>query len=260
MRNGQNLLTDLARWGISPTLRGTGRVEQTADRICLRVGPQQEDGYSNAQLDDYHHDGYFRRRAPVTLHIRARFTVPFDAFAGTAGFGFWNDPVGMTGRPRLAPPRALWFFLASPHSRMPLVLDRPGWGWTAASLGVSWPTALGLAPIAPVLAILQRVPALNQRLWPWLRSRLCLAGTALDPAGLTEWHDYTLIWHPSGAHFRVDGVEVAYHAVAPRGTLGLVVWIDNQYLVARETGALRGGTVTCGAQGLELAGLQIIAG
>jgi hypothetical protein len=260
MHAGQNLRTDLARRGIVPTLRGTGRVDQVADCVRLTIGPQQDAGYSNAQLDDYHCDGSFRQRAPVTLQIRARFTIAFDAFAGTAGFGFWNDPVGMTGRLRLAPPRALWFFLASPHCEMPLVLDRPGWGWMAATLGVSWPTIIGLAPIAPALAMLQRIPAFNRYLWPWLRSRLRLAGTVLDPAGLTDWHDYVLAWRASGAEFSIDGTEVAHYPVAPRGSLGLVVWIDNQYLVARETGALRGGTSACNTQGLEIADLRVTPG
>ena len=51
---------------------------------------------------------------------------------GTAGFGFWNYPLSLTGAV-LRPPDAIWFFGASQPSNMALVPGMPGWGWKAKS-------------------------------------------------------------------------------------------------------------------------------
>lgn len=256
----QSLRSNLEHQGIRPLLAGDGRVAEAGNALCLSVGPQDGSRYSNAQLDDYHAENRFRHRPPVTLQLRARFSVPYSLFGGTAGFGFWNDPAGMSGRVRLAPPQAVWFFLASPHSRMPLVLDRPGWGWTAATLGVRLRDALWLAPLAPVLMLAARSPARAAHLWSWLKARLRLSGTPLCIDDLTDWHDYRLAWTATGAHFWIDGAPVAHAPHAPPGPLGLVIWIDNQYLVAEPTGELRSGSVACGAQSLEIAELHLERG
>lgn len=158
--------------------------------------------YSNAQIDDY--GGLPRRlypwRPPLLLTMRARFSGPL---LGTAGFGFWNHPfVPMGGIPML--PRAIWFFYSAPPTHLPLASGVPGTGWKVGTIDAVRPAALRWAPIAPLLALLNRWPALERRIWPIVQRDLQIA-EALVPAALDQWHEYQLEWRPDGARFSVDG-------------------------------------------------------
>lgn len=267
----------LAQLAAAPYVVGHGQVLAVEQGVRLAIGPCAGDGYCDAQLDDYRRcdvhpgsgsdfshkgrhpdDMCFTWRPPLQLRIRARFSHPAEEMRGTAGFGFWNDPVGMTGKFRVRPPQSVWFFLAGEPSQMPLALDEPGQGWMAAALDLSWHRACGLLPLAPVLAPALRIPDVKRRMWPWLRRKMALAGVALTSHGarLTEWRDYRLIWQRDHSEFFIDGHCVAHLPVAPRGPLGLVVWIDNQWLVATPQGNLRSGVTTTEAQWLELASLE----
>lgn len=259
----------LAQLAAAPYVSGDGRVELSSGSVRLAVGPSQGNAYSDAQLDDYRvsistpeHDrpeAGFRWRPPVRLSVRARFSHGASELRGTAGFGFWNDPVGMTGRVRLRPPQAVWFFLATEPSQMPLVLDQPGRGWMASALDVRGRELAYLALLAPMLVVAMRVPRLKAWIWPWLRRRMRLAGELLPDAGrwLTAWRDYVLTWEPDRARFAVDGETVAILPVAPRGPLGLVIWIDTQFLIATPRGELRSGVTACPTQWLEIASLDV---
>jgi hypothetical protein len=206
--------------------------------------------YSNAQLDDY--QGRRRRdflwRPPLTLTVRARFShraaclepAAESGLLGTAGFGFWNDPFMMTGRRPPALPRALWFFYASPPSDMKLDLRTPGWGWKAATIDAArWPVRLSL-PLAPLVVPLMRIGSFYRHTWPRVQRLLnvCEARVAVS---MTEYHTYTIEWHRRQAKFGVDGQTVLSCDRVPRGPLGLVIWIDNQYLVATPQGHFRYG-------------------
>ena len=46
----------------------------------------------------------------------------------------------------------------------------------------------------------------------------------------TDWHRYAIDWQAGQVSFRVDGSLVFATPVSPLGRLGLVIWIDNQYL------------------------------
>jgi hypothetical protein len=71
---------------------------------------------------------------------------------------------------------------------------------------------------------------------------------------MTDWHRYELCWQATGSTFLVDGQTVFRTPHAPRGPLGFVTWLDNQYMVVGINGRLRWGTIaTTETQWLELA-------
>lgn len=229
-----------------------GRVE---DGPPLRLTlPPTARGYADAQVDDYH--GRRRRdylwRPGTELRLRARFSHPAGELVGTAGFGFWNAPFGdpTVGGPAL--PQAAWFFYASAPTDLPLAPAGPGRGWFAATLDAASGRALSLIPLAPAVLALNQSWWFRQRLWPAVQRRLSISYAQLD-GDLTQWHDYQLLWRPQGCLFIVDGREVLRTRHSPRGPLGFVGWLDNQYLVATPRGRLAWGTLpTAAEQWLEL--------
>lgn len=244
---------------LRPFLAGAAQVEHDAGVTYLRLADASRAAYSNAQLDDY--AGRPRRafpwRPPLRLTVRARFSHPAGALKGTAGFGFWNNPLppGMRGLPRL--PRAVWFFYSSPPSNMALAMGVPGPGWKAATFNAMQPTFYALAPFAPLGALLMRVPALYRALWP-LGQRAIGLSEALLPVAMDEWHTYTLEWRPARATFFVDGALVHAAPCAPPGPLGFVTWLDNQYAIVTPQGRLGFGFLDApGAQWLALESVQI---
>ena len=88
-----------------------------AYRLWIPSGPAGK--YRLAQLDDYTQKTRSRLpvHSPASLTLSAR--VSSDSIPGTWGFGFWNDPFGMSigfgGKPWRLPalPNAVWFFGAS---------------------------------------------------------------------------------------------------------------------------------------------------
>lgn len=220
-----------------------GKVErQDGWRLSLPVLPA---GYANAQIDDY--GGKNGRSAypwhpGLTMTLQARFSRPADELLGTAGFGFWNAPFGDPSQRWPALPQAVWFFFGSPPNDLPLAPQGAGRGWFAATLDATRPHAWGLAPLAPAVLMLNRLPAVRRRLWPWVQQRLGISYTQLT-APLTEWHRYSLKWLHEGCTFAIDGVLVAQTTQSPRGPLGFVCWLDNQYLVVTPNGRLRWGTL-----------------
>ncbi|MEE8392415.1 MAG: hypothetical protein V3S14_16675 [Anaerolineae bacterium] len=206
--------------------------------------------YSDAQIDDY--QGLprrrFRWRPPLRLTVRARFSHPTGELQGSAGFGFWNDPFLMTGARMPTLPRAIWFFYGSPPSNMKLDLHTPGHGWKAATIDALRPAAFLLAPVAPLAMLLMNVRPLYRALWPPIQRALNVRESAveMDACGesdrtMTEWHTYVIEWGTARAEFCVDGETVLGNAPSPRGPLGFVMWLDNQYMVATPQGRLGWG-------------------
>jgi hypothetical protein len=204
--------------------------------------------YCNAQIDDY--QGLPRRRfphrPPLRLALRARFSHSAGTLSGTAGFGFWNDPFLMTDLRAPMLPRALWFFYAAPPSDMRLAVNTPGYGWKAAALDVLRPGAVAALPLAGLGMPLMRKAGIYRRLWPFFERRFRIAeqllGEDVLAGGMRAWHEYVLDWGSQMATFLVDGRRVLA-ASAPRGPLGLVIWLDNQYLAVNPAGRLRYGLV-----------------
>lgn len=205
----------------------------------FQTGPTTAAAYSNAQIDDYQglSRSALRWRPPVTLSLRARFSRAADTLQGTAGFGFWNDPFMMSGSRAPALPRAVWFFYASPPSNMPLAHGVPGHGWKAAVIDAQRPLFYLLAPTTPIGVLLMRWPRAYQALWPLAQAAIGVAEAPLS-TGMTAWHDYRLAWAPNLVRFWVDDTLVLVTTRAPRGPLGLVIWLDNQSMVVTPQGHL----------------------
>lgn len=254
---------------------GSGRVRWTGSTLQLSTGPATESVYSDAQIDDCQGRprGQLLWSPPLRLAVRARFSHPGppasaggdcdyeylggQILSGTAGFGFWNAPSTLAGGKLPALPRALWFFYASPPSNIGLARAVPGCGWKAAAFDASgWPFRL-LAPTIPVAVPLMRWRAAYRRLWPVGQRAIGVHEARLE-AGMTDWHTYVIEWRAGQARFLVDGTVVLDCDRAPRGPLGLVIWLDNQSLVLTPQGRLHRRLLRQPeAQWLELAGISL---
>ena len=228
-------------------VKGAAVLEPTGDTVRFVLDGATCRGYSNAQIDDYQDLArrHFPWNPPLRLSVRARFSHPASQLAGTAGFGFWNDPFAMTGGRLPWLPRAIWFFYASPPSNMKLHPGVPGHGWKAATIDALRPATVPLALLALPAVLLMNVPALYRVLWPPIQ-RAVNVGEAPIPAEMTEWHTYVLHWGRDRARFFVDPArgpleEPFLEAPSPRGPQGLVLWMDNQYLVITPQGRFRWG-------------------
>ncbi len=244
---------------------GAGCVLETPDGLRLTTEGATATSYSNAQIDDYTGlpRSVFPWRPPVTLRLRARFSHGAGAdgkpgLRGTAGFGFWND-FFMSGRtPTL--PRAVWFFYASPPSDMKFAVETPGYGWKAATIDALRPATPLMLASAVATVPLMNSERLYRRIWPHYQRTLRICEQTA-PAAMDAWHSYTIEWLPEQARFSVDDAVIMECSSAPAGPLGLVVWLDNQYLVALPWGRLRWGLLaTDGLQWLEIAGLEVRGG
>ncbi len=245
-----------------PSTPGNGAIQASASGIRLLNRGAVRRVYTNAQLDDYRglSRAAFPWRPPLRLSVRARFSHRRGQLTGTAGFGFWNDPLRMTGLRRLAPPQALWFFYAGPHSDMRLALDQPGWGWKASAVDASNPRFLAQTPRLALSAPLMRVPRLHRRLWPSFQKVAGIAEQTI-PAAMQDWHIYTLDWQRDRAVFHLDGRTFLQLPHAPSGPLGLVLWLDNQFLQVAPWGHVRWGLVEKEeAQWLEIDWLAVESG
>ena len=223
---------------------GGGHVSRgDALRFTLPAGAT---AYADAQIDDYGRPRppgtpRFAHRPGVALSLRARFSHPAEELHGTAGFGFWNAPYGDPTQRHLSLPAAAWFFFASPPNDLPFAPE-PGCSWFAATLDATTPRALALLPLAPAVLLLNQFAPLRRRLWPAVRRRLGIHAALLG-ADLRQWHDYRLEWRRDGGRFFVDGTPVLTTPSAPRGPLGFVCWLDNQYLALTPRGRFRAGVL-----------------
>jgi hypothetical protein len=227
--------------GLNPYWRvtevGGGHVQHQPGQLWLNIPPTPGNRYSNAQISDY---GYrvrdFKWRAPLRMAVKARATSNAEQLLGTAGFGFWNQPFVPGTRVSMRLPQAIWFFFSSPPNRMELAYGVEGPGWKAGMIDASRWQFLALAPTAPLGIPLMRLPALYNRLWPLGQRALGVSEKMLDGNLLAESHTYTLDWLPDRASFSVDGVVVHQATTAPRGPLGFVAWLDNQYAIVTPQG------------------------
>ena len=222
--------------------------------------------YADAQIDDYghirqNHRWRLRRHFPwqpgVKMHVQARFSHEAGKLLGTAGFGFWNAPFGDPTIPWPALPQAVWFFYASAPSDLPLAEKGVGRGWFAATLDATTVRAIAMTPLAPFTLLLNQWPRLRQSLWPAIRRQLGISFQPL-PVAMTAWHEYELLWRENGCELRVDNYLIMQTPFAPRGPLGFVCWLDNQYMILTVNGRFRWGTLpTKEAQWMEVKNLKI---
>jgi hypothetical protein len=238
-------------------LRGRGQIEEIDQITQLILPAATRSEYSDAQLDDYagRPRRSFPHHPPLKLSVRVRFQG--DRILGTAGFGFWNQPF-MPGGGWPSLPRAIWFFYASPPSDMALALDVPGHGWKAATIDATQLSAPMLAPLAPIVLLLNRSKRLYRRLWPRVQRALTIAEQSVPINSMRDWHTYAIDWEKDRARFYLDDQIVLHTDRSPRGPLGLVIWIDNQFAVVTPTGRIKFGLLDVEQpQGLEIADLQV---
>jgi hypothetical protein len=222
--------------------------------------PPTGQGYADAQIDDYGLASgrkEYRWRPGTRLSLRARFSHDADGLRGTAGFGFWNAPFGDPTVRWPALPQAAWFFFASRPSDLPFAVEGPGRGWFVATIDAGHRDVLSMMPLAPLILLLNQSPRMYARLWPHLRRRLQIGFAPVNQL-MTSWHAYELRWKPQGCTFAVDGEAVLQARCSPRGPLGFVCWVDNQYMVATAHGRFRWGVLsTTAAQWMEVANLEL---
>ncbi len=237
--------------------------EESPGRWHLEIASGPAGKYRGAQLDDYLHlpRAQFRWTAPVSLEVDAR--VSASGLPGTWGFGLWNDPfnvsLGMGGAARRLPalPNTAWFFYASPPNNLSL-RDKPAQGLLAATFSAPNIPAPLLAPGALLLPLLA---------WPvTARVLRCLARQViredfacldLDP---TAWRKYRLDVTAGSVTFTVDEAMCFTTPIAPRGRLGVVLWIDNQYMAFPPNGKLHFGTLENPEAWLELDHIAVTPG
>jgi len=166
---------------------------------------------------------------------------------GTWGFGFWNDPfnasagIGGTRRRLPALPNCAWFFQASSDNYLALRDTHPAQGFLAATFSSPLIPPLLLAAGLPGLPLLALPPAAKifRRV---LRSFVKESAASLD-VDVTAWHTYQLECTPGEVCFLVDGDIKFATTIAPRGRLGLVLWIDNQFAAFPPDGKVRFGSL-----------------
>jgi len=224
------------------TEQGSGRVAITADSTRLYLPAAAKHAYHNAQIATYTTRKDFHYTPPLRLSLRAHVE---GHIPGTAGFGFWNHPYDptMRGPLGLRLPRAVWFFFGAPPNDMPLAMDVPGHGWKCATFDAANPRFAALLPLAPIGFLLMRVPALYRRLWPVGQAAIGVSEHLLDPTLLQSPHTYTLDWLPDRVTFTIDGEIVHETGRSPRGPLGFVAWVDNQYAIVTPQGRFGFGVV-----------------
>jgi hypothetical protein len=154
-------------------------------------------------------------------------------------------------------PRALWFFYGSPPSDMKLNLNVPGDGWKAATIDALRPVALLLVPLALPAAVLMNIQRLYHGLWPPIQRALSVQESAID-VPMTEWHTYVIEWGVAHATFFINDEPLLEGAPSPRGPLGFVMWLDNQYMIVKPWGRFGWGLLEApGRQWIEVDRLLI---
>jgi hypothetical protein len=223
---------------------GGGQVLQSGALTRFVIPASNNRRYVDAQWDNYHglRRSQFPNHPPLRLSLRARFSHEAEQLGGTAGFGFWNDPFTLWGGGILASPNTLWFFAGSPPNDQYFCEGVRGWGWKAATLNTGrWPPLL-VAPAALPAIVLTQVPGLG-RLIMKLGRKMIKARERLLDVKMTEWHAYEIVWETEEAIFRVDATEVFRSPAPPAPPLGFVLWIDNQYAMASESGQFGFGLI-----------------
>jgi hypothetical protein len=214
--------------------QGGGQVVRTLGATRL-VRPNASDRhYSNAQISNPPDHPCWS--PPLTLIVRARFSHPIEQIHGTAGFGFWNQPLGPTIR-GIRLPRVAWFIATSPPHDMPLALGVPGRGLKAGVMDARRLAFFALLPTAPIGILLMRVPAIYRRLWPVAQRAIGVQEAVLAEIDPTEFHTYRLIWERHRVCFGVDDRIILTSRAAPAAPLQFVAWIDNAYAVATPRGS-----------------------
>jgi hypothetical protein len=97
----------------------------------------------------------------------------------------------------------------------------------------------------------------------WLRAniagRLIREDAQRLSVDVTEWHTYSLKWDTDFVEYAIDGKKAFETQVSPKGPLGLVIWIDNQYAAWRPDGSLGMGVLANPPTWMEIESLEVSA-
>jgi hypothetical protein len=221
----------------------------------LQIPAGNSRAYRLAQLDDYFQ--LPRHKFPhhsLTLSLRAKASS--KSIPGTWGFGLWNDPFGMSlgfggGRFRLpALPNAVWFFHASPQNYLSFSSDKPAQGFLAQTFR---------APaLHPLLVPAGLVLPFSRKATRRMLGRVIEEDGVSVSVDVAQWHRYRLEWREKRALFEVDNVTVLETPMSPRGPLGAVIWIDNQFAAFTPKGKIGFGVLENPEPAwIEIAGLEL---
>jgi beta-glucanase (GH16 family) len=93
--------------------------------------------------------------------------------------------------------------------------------------------------------------------WP-IGQRAISVSEALAPAAMSDWHTYAINWQKKRVQFSVDGAIFLDCSTSPRGPLGFVMWLDNQYMAATPWGRFGYGLLDApGRQWMEVSKVVI---
>lgn len=228
-------------------VRGGGKViHKEPSEWRLEIPPGRPSRYRLAQMDDYMglSRGKFPWNPPLNLSLRARASA--QVIPGTWGVGLWNDPFGtalVKGTEMRLPtlPNTAWFFFASPPNYLSFRDELPGYGQLAATFCSPGKLPLRLVVSIPVIPLIILLPFSR-----WMRrlvGRYVHQDTVEFDIDPTDWHKYEIDWRKDGVVFLVDEQFLKEVNVHPKGPLGLVIWIDNQYASWTPDGRLRYGNL-----------------
>ncbi len=213
----------------------------------LEIPAGEAGKYRLAQLDDY---GALPRKKflwqpPITLCLQARASS--NNVPGTWGFGFWNDPfavaLGVKGGNRKIPtlPNTAWFFIASPPNHLSIHDHVPGQGNLAGVFQSPILPGIVLAPALIGLPLLL-IPPVSRLLRKW--ANLVVKQDAQQFTNdYSDWHEYQIEWDKTNVNYFLDNQMIFHTTVFPKGPLGLVIWIDNQYAAWTGDGRIGMGTL-----------------
>jgi hypothetical protein len=192
------------------------------------------------------------------MHVPRRdfsFSPPFGmslwartsskSMPGTWGFGFWNDPfvmgLGLPGSALRLPslPNSAWFFHASEKNYLSFRKNTPGNGMLAGVFSSPLiPSIFSLAalPFAPLLFLTPSAKILRS-----LASTLIEEEFVQLDRDWTTWHQYGIEARSQSVIFRLDGDVCMETRIIPKGRLGFLCWIDNQFLALWPDGKFRFG-------------------
>ncbi len=224
----------MASINIKPRLSSGGAVAPIDRGWRLSIPAGGATRYRLAQLDD--HQNTVRSRYPygAPVHFELDGRVSAANLPGTWGFGLWNDPYGVSFVPGNglfrfpALPNALWFFNSSPLCYLSFRDDKPGNGFLAQVF-----SSPGFDPLL-IRAVLT-FPFSRRRTRKMLARLIDEDGVRLDPRSgpapfdVTAWHHYAMDWTEGRTRLTVDDTCMLETPISPRGRLGIVIWIDNQF-------------------------------
>lgn len=211
---------------------GTGEVSHRDSESILSLVGVGDQRLSNAQLDDYHWKSRkdFFLTFPLRLQLEARWEYEGDHPQGTSGFGLWNDPFMMTGWRWPSLPQAFWFFVGCPKSLLSLEPQHRHKSGLRAFQVNAWSLSfIKHSPLWLLRAPFWNFKALKNKWLPKLCRTMELKETFLD-GDLRQWQSYEILWTAEALKFSVNGKIVQEAPCSIRSRLGLVIWLDNQYL------------------------------